>query len=759
MPIPILCPSCGRSGKLPDTFPGGVVKCPACGVSSTIARPASKSAPTAKPPKPRPLSEPIPAGLFDDVEDVEDSPDRHEPAALPRSRSYQTQAPSGSSLPLLLGAGGGIALVLALVTVLFFRQSGGEGPSAPTIVQAPPAQAEPTDPTPVALNPTRSSFAAPGSPAFKPPTESVAATIQRIKSATVYIKVKLGEVGGSGSGFVIGSLGDATLIATNRHVIDPSLEEDDAEVPAGTKPELSVVFHSGEGASVEQQLPAEIIAADVAHVTSRDLAILAVRGVHSPPRPIDLNRSAEPSEGTELRIYGFPFGEILNIAAREGSNPAITVSKGSVSSLRRDDRGHLALIQLDGSVQPGNSGGPVVDEQGFLVGVTVAKLRLADNFGLAVPAAHLQELLAGRVGDVELVLASAPSGQLQLNAKAVLADPFDKVRAVSLKVMPAPPTPVGDDATAAPALGIDAFAAVPGADLAIDRGTRTASGPVVAAINGQTPDQVLISVTFTNGSGDTYITEPMPYRLPRDVGGKLVALGDGSNEAEMAEESRKSVARLGTLQDPAGDCKLEKAEKAVKITVPGTLHTLAPQLKDKAGKAVKNAPMAVTEVKGDFVAHVRVGGDIRPGADPTTDPRGKRLPITYQGAGLVLWQDQDNYVRLERGKGTAGGTSLVSRILVEVCADGLEAEPPYYIDVADGPISVMILRAEGRVMCLFQEEGSEKWKVFRPLGTRFPEQVKVGVVAVNISKKPFTAELEDFVLIEDPKRVRRYNQP
>jgi hypothetical protein len=72
-----------------------------------------------------------------------------------------------------------------------------------------------------------------------------------------------------------------------------------------------------------------------------------------------------------LFAFGFPFGEAL---ARHKGNPAITVSKGSISSLRRDDGGELAIVQIDGELNPGNSGGPVVDAQGRLVGVAVAKV-------------------------------------------------------------------------------------------------------------------------------------------------------------------------------------------------------------------------------------------------------------------------------------------------------------------------------------------------------------------------------------------------
>src|SRR5262249_2717599 len=158
-------------------------------------------------------------------------------------------------------------------------------------------------------------------------------------------------------------------------------------------PALAVVFRSGEGPGQEQEVAAEVLAADQSGDMSRDLAVLRVRGGSRPPRPIAVDRTGRPAEGMPLRTFGFPFGAMLNVASSRRSNPAMTIGRASISSLRRDDQGQLAVIQIDGSLQPGNSGGPVVDERGRLVGVAVAKLSMADSFGLVIPAAHLDELL------------------------------------------------------------------------------------------------------------------------------------------------------------------------------------------------------------------------------------------------------------------------------------------------------------------------------------------------------------------------------
>ncbi len=76
-------------------------------------------------------------------------------------------------------------------------------------------------------------------------------------------------------------------------------------------------------------------------------------------------------------IYGYPFGELLG--------KSISVNRSSVSSLRKES-GKLRVVQLAGGLNPGNSGGPVTNIKGEVIGVSVAKLRGAETIGFAIPA-------------------------------------------------------------------------------------------------------------------------------------------------------------------------------------------------------------------------------------------------------------------------------------------------------------------------------------------------------------------------------------
>src|SRR5205814_894816 len=129
--------------------------------------------------------------------------------------------------------------------------------------------------------------------------------------------------GGSGTGFVIKVDGGAVYLATNHHVIN--LPPAPGRPPA--TPTITAVFSSGTKA--EQSYRAEVLASDA----RRDLAVLRCVGVSAPPAAIDMRPGKELVETMPVFIFGFPLGELL---ATGKGNPAITVGKGTVSSIRKD---------------------------------------------------------------------------------------------------------------------------------------------------------------------------------------------------------------------------------------------------------------------------------------------------------------------------------------------------------------------------------------------------------------------------------------
>lgn len=184
----------------------------------------------------------------------------------------------------------------------------------------------------------------------------LATLIERVAPSVVGVGDRRGI---SGSGF---ALQDASLVATAAHVVV------DLKAP--------LVIRTA-SASVEGR---------IALVDEKaDLALLRVRQPVSPTAQSGLLLApAAPITGQWAVVLGCPFG----------TSPTATV--GIVSALPGAvlEPPELARrMQLNAAVNPGNSGGPVVDLNGRVIGVANATVTGGNGLGFAVPAAELQTLL------------------------------------------------------------------------------------------------------------------------------------------------------------------------------------------------------------------------------------------------------------------------------------------------------------------------------------------------------------------------------
>jgi len=107
-----------------------------------------------------------------------------------------------------------------------------------------------------------------------------------------------------------------------------------------------------------------------------DLAFLEVEGLKNVAGAIKLNPNLELNNMQKVYINGFPFGM------------PFTVTEGIISSVNQPMRGRY-YIQTDAAVNPGNSGGPMLDTEGTLVGVTTSKFTDADNVGFGIRSSDL----------------------------------------------------------------------------------------------------------------------------------------------------------------------------------------------------------------------------------------------------------------------------------------------------------------------------------------------------------------------------------
>jgi S1-C subfamily serine protease len=149
---------------------------------------------------------------------------------------------------------------------------------------------------------------------------------------------------GLGSGFVISDKGE---IATNAHVITNGKGNSLARAK-----EVYVKFGDG------NQVPAKIVGAD----PNEDVGLIKVDPKGLDLRPLPLGTSRGVAVGSPVAAIGSPFGE------------AQSLSIGVISATNRDIDSLTSFkisgaIQTDAAINHGNSGGPLVDAQGRVLGI------------------------------------------------------------------------------------------------------------------------------------------------------------------------------------------------------------------------------------------------------------------------------------------------------------------------------------------------------------------------------------------------------
>jgi len=132
---------------------------------------------------------------------------------------------------------------------------------------------------------------------------------------------------------------------------------------------------------------------------TNDLALLKAN--FSPNAVLRISNS-KPYVTQDIFVAGYPFGKDLSASVK--------VTKGIISSLTGIGNNY-SVIQIDAALQPGNSGGPIVDDAGNVVGVAVAKLDLKhamkkwgvvpENTNFGVKSSVLESFLQGNDVDYD----------------------------------------------------------------------------------------------------------------------------------------------------------------------------------------------------------------------------------------------------------------------------------------------------------------------------------------------------------------------
>jgi len=158
---------------------------------------------------------------------------------------------------------------------------------------------------------------------------------------------------GTGSGFV---WDDKGRIVTNFHVVQDALQATQSGV-VSIKPSATLRVTMADHTAWNARL--------VGIAPDNDLAVLQIDAPGENLKPLPVGSSSDLEVGQSVYAIGNPFGQSL------------TFTHGIVSALEREiqsvtDRPIKGVIQTDASLNPGNSGGPLLDREGRLIGVNTA---------------------------------------------------------------------------------------------------------------------------------------------------------------------------------------------------------------------------------------------------------------------------------------------------------------------------------------------------------------------------------------------------
>ena len=199
---------------------------------------------------------------------------------------------------------------------------------------------------------------------------------------------------GSGSGFIVSPSG---YVLTNHHVVDGGTvvqNRDNAKVTITTRVTRIDVCFSPEATRAQGSATPCAEASVFASDPERDLAVLFVSAPNLPY--IALGDSDAVSRGEPVQALGYPLGRLVEVGrpdATPGLVPEMSAAEGTIAAMREGDAGQRRYLQVTSNVNPGNSGGPLVDAAGFVVGVVSMKIRGAAGIGFAIPINDAKDFL------------------------------------------------------------------------------------------------------------------------------------------------------------------------------------------------------------------------------------------------------------------------------------------------------------------------------------------------------------------------------
>ncbi len=219
---------------------------------------------------------------------------------------------------------------------------------------------------------------------------------------------------------------------------------------------------------------------------------------------------------------------------------------------------------------------------------------------------------------------------------------------------------------------------------------------------------------------------------------------NNNNAPSLDAKSGESIPGWGEVINPDGDCTLVVANGKLRVDIPGIRHILTPE------SHLANAPRVMQEVTGSFDMQVKVTehftGDVKAaltGGNP------------YQGAGLLVWQDDANNLKLTPAQSTRNGRGF-RFFNLEFRHDGQRGGlpiPKEAVDLLHAETYFLRLQIhEDKTIASVSGDGVKWFSTTLP-GSGKPEKVRVGLISENTATLPFTVDFEEVSVTAQYNRI------
>jgi regulation of enolase protein 1 (concanavalin A-like superfamily) len=225
----------------------------------------------------------------------------------------------------------------------------------------------------------------------------------------------------------------------------------------------------------------------------------------------------------------------------------------------------------------------------------------------------------------------------------------------------------------------------------------------------------------------------------------VIPLGIIAAPAPPEDDAAQMRRVYGEKVDPEKDSHFSMKKGKLRITVPG-LHY------EMVERAVgKMAPWIGKDVEGDFTAVVRVSFPIRPSTGYQQDGKWP----AFAKAGLIAWVAEYAYVQVLRREETEEkGRKEHFESDIRLGDDRGSGTGTLRSDREKAVAAAFLqLRREGQTITVAHSRDGKRWTEFKTQkDLRWPDRVKIGVIAKNGYKDPFEATFDEFSVTQPKKK-------